>query len=104
LERDLLEREGLLVCTSGDSEKSSKNHGSLLVGKGHSRDKPAGGFEPPSSMTFGISHRSPAAVVARIASLLAWQYLATHTLRLTTASVNAPSVTDVSFFNHGGNI
>jgi len=60
LERDLLEREGLLVCTSGYSGKSSKKRGSLLVGNGHSSRQPAGGFESPSSMSFGTSRHPPA--------------------------------------------
>jgi hypothetical protein len=100
-----VEREGLLVCTSDYGQKSSKNVDSLLVGKRHIRDKPTGGLESPSSMSFGTSHRPPVAVAAKIASFpLAWQYLAGHTLPLTTRSVNALCVTHVSFFDREGNI
>jgi hypothetical protein len=101
----LVEREGLLVCTSGYSGKSSKKRVSLLVGKGHSRREPAGGLEPPSSMSFRTSHCPPAAVIARIASFPSpgdiWHR---HTLLLLTCTVNALCVTDLSFFNHEGTI
>jgi len=101
----LLEREGLLVCTSGYSRKSSKNVDSLLVAKGHLRNKPAGELGSPGSMIFGASHRPPVAVVARIASFpRTWQHLTGHTLPGTTSGVNTLSVADVSFANHEGSI
>jgi hypothetical protein len=55
-------------------------------------------------MIFGASHRPPVAVVARIASFpRTWQYLARHTLRLTTDVVNTLGITCISFSGHDGN-
>jgi hypothetical protein len=71
---------------------------------GHLRDKPVGELGSPGLMIFGASHRPPVAVVARIASFpRTWQYLARHTLRLTTDVVNTLGITCISFSGHDGN-
>jgi hypothetical protein len=99
-----LEREGLLVCISGYSPKSSKNIDFLLVGKGHLKDKPAGELKSPGSMSFGDSFVLSGCGRRENRQLpLAWQSLVGTLCRRGPPAVNALDVTDVSFSSHQSN-